>query len=67
MDSALRRPGRFDRELHFSLPGPAGSDTLCTGVCFFMITVRPSVVHDLAIAGIHVHYDVGSTSMLCGR
>ena len=23
VDPALRRPGRFDRELHFSLPGPA--------------------------------------------
>ena len=25
VDPALRRPGRFDRELHFSLPGPGGA------------------------------------------
>jgi len=28
IDPALRRPGRFDRELHFPLPGPAARDAI---------------------------------------
>uniref|UniRef100_A0A1I7XIW8 Origin recognition complex subunit 2 n=1 Tax=Heterorhabditis bacteriophora TaxID=37862 RepID=A0A1I7XIW8_HETBA len=55
LDPALRRPGRFDRELKFSLPDANARYRLCNTISFYIILYSFARIHICRLQILEIH------------